>query len=806
MKKLLLLVILLFWSPLIQAQEIDPEILDGVETRRSVLEEAADQIEAGGDIDFLQLREELRAVRSEAQNASRPLRSRRDEIQADIDRLGPAPEDGQSETEDIASTRAMLVSQFQTFDEAIRQADLNIGRANRLLDDIANARRSVFFEDVFSPGPSPLSPSLWTSARDSFLAGAAKVQTDILPEIVENDTAPIQQGKLLILALATLFALVLFIPVRRYIETRIVSAFQKGEPAQSKKTAIAGARMLGRFLPGLVGGFVVFETARAEGFITEFTQPIAFSVWCGIVALLVVDGIATGVFAPKSKTWRLIPIGSGAAFSLRVLLLSATALFALDAALNTGAGILSASSELTQLQGAVVAIIGASLLLLICRQRLWKLEEGHSDFAVDTRANWHALRRIGIGVAWLAIIAAILGYSALARYVISRIFFLAAIFSLGMFVRGMAQEFIAIFRRRAVRRAKADEFVEESDERIVFFWVGVIIDVVLLALASPLIMLLLGFEWVEVRDWLSDAFFGFQIGNVRISISQILTAIVTFILILFATRFIQRAADTRVFSRARMDEGIRNSFRTLIGYAGMVIAVLSAVTMLGLNLASLAFVAGALSLGIGFGLQSIVNNFVSGLILLFERPIKVGDWVVVASGEGIVKRISVRSTEIETFDRSSMIVPNSELISSSVTNWTHKDKFTRIIVHVGVSYNEDPRAVIALLEKVIDDNPRVMNFPKPSVYFAGFGDSSLDFELRVFIRDTADRIPVQNELRIATFEAFVEAGIEIPFPQRDLHLKTMPDALTVGQPEAAKIEADNDASQETPDHSESETS
>ncbi|MEL7029010.1 MAG: mechanosensitive ion channel domain-containing protein, partial [Pseudomonadota bacterium] len=186
---------------------------------------------------------------------------------------------------------------------------------------------------------------------------------------------------------------------------------------------------------------------------------------------------------------------------------------------------------------------------------------------------------------------------------------------------------------------------------------------------------------------------------------------------------------------------------------------------------NLAIIAGALSVGIGFGLQSIVNNFVSGLILLFERPIKVGDWIVTNSGEGLVKRISVRSTEIETFDRSSIIVPNAELISAAVTNWTYKDKIGRVIVPVGVTYDADPAEVIEILEKVARDLPVVLDYPAPFVYFDEFGDSSLNFQLRAYIRDINSSLSARTQIRVGIFNALKEAGIEIPFPQRDLHVK-----------------------------------
>ena len=197
----------------------------------------------------------------------------------------------------------------------------------------------------------------------------------------------------------------------------------------------------------------------------------------------------------------------------------------------------------------------------------------------------------------------------------------------------------------------------------------------------------------------------------------------------------------------------------------------SGVSLLGFDLSNLAIIAGALSVGIGFGLQSIVNNFVSGLILLFERPIKVGDWVVTSSGEGIVKKISVRSTEIETFDRSSILVPNSELIANSVTNWTHKNRLGRVSVPVGVAYKEDPERILELLSRIPSMLDEVLEVPEPQILFTGFGDSSLDFELRVYIADISRSLITRTQIRVAIFKLFRDEDVEIPFPQRDLHIR-----------------------------------
>ncbi len=216
-----------------------------------------------------------------------------------------------------------------------------------------------------------------------------------------------------------------------------------------------------------------------------------------------------------------------------------------------------------------------------------------------------------------------------------------------------------------------------------------------------------------------------------------------------------------------------------------------AVSYAGFDLTNIAIVAGALSVGIGFGLQSIVNNFVSGLILLVERPIKVGDWVIAGDVEGYIRRISVRSTEIETFDRAIVIVPNSELISGRVTNWTHRNTLGRVTINVGVSYKCDPAQVSDVLMSVGIAHPMTLTWPKPHVALEDFGSSSLDFSLRTYIADVNDVLTVKTELRVAVLKAFRESGIEIPFPQQDVHLRDL-DLLKAA---VARAVTDRDASE-----------
>jgi potassium efflux system protein len=268
---------------------------------------------------------------------------------------------------------------------------------------------------------------------------------------------------------------------------------------------------------------------------------------------------------------------------------------------------------------------------------------------------------------------------------------------------------------------------------------------------------------------------GVEISGTRFIPAEILTAIAMFIALIMLTGWAKRWIENRWLRHMNLDRGARDALLAMIGYIGFVIAAIIALRFSGVSVASLAIIAGALSVGIGFGLQDIANNFISGLILLFERPIKSGDFVTIAGVEGFVRKISIRSTEIETLDRRNVIVPNSELISGQVTNWVLRDPHGRLTLDIGVAYGSDVELVQKLLVEAAMEHPDVIKegrAPGPKALFMEFGDSALKFELRVWIHRIEKRFDVVSGLNFAIDKAFRANGIQIPFPQRDLHVKT----------------------------------
>ncbi|WP_296701565.1 mechanosensitive ion channel domain-containing protein [Algoriphagus sp.] len=265
----------------------------------------------------------------------------------------------------------------------------------------------------------------------------------------------------------------------------------------------------------------------------------------------------------------------------------------------------------------------------------------------------------------------------------------------------------------------------------------------------------------------------FNLGESNITLGLIITLSVSFIALFVITEWIRRFTVHKVLKRYQIDTGTKQSIGTMIKYFLILAGVFSILQTNGIDLSAFGILAGALGVGIGFGLQNITNNFISGLIILFEQPIKVGDRIEVGDVSGDVIKISARSTMIVTNDNISIIVPNSQFIDSQVINWSHNERKIRFNFPVGVSYKEDPQKVKAILMEVAKKNKGVLDTPEPDVLFEDYGDSSINFNLRVWTSEYINRPKIlKSQLYYEIFRRFGEDGIEIPFPQRDLHLKS----------------------------------
>ena len=271
-----------------------------------------------------------------------------------------------------------------------------------------------------------------------------------------------------------------------------------------------------------------------------------------------------------------------------------------------------------------------------------------------------------------------------------------------------------------------------------------------------------------------------------ITLWDLVQSLVTIVLTIIAARNLPGFLEIFVLNRSNLESGVKYAIVTITGYVIIAFGLVTALNQLGVQWGQLGFIVAALGVGIGFGLQEIIANFISGIIILFERPVRVGDYVTVGDQSGNVSRIKIRATTLTDLDNKEILIPNKEFITSRVTNWTLSNSVLRLIIPVGIAYGSDTRKAQKIMLDTLKAEPKVLDTPAPQVIFVNFGDSSLDFELRVFCRSVEDRFPVINAVHTAINLALERAGISIPFPQRDLHLVSAEAPLKVGQPRAQK--------------------
>jgi len=274
--------------------------------------------------------------------------------------------------------------------------------------------------------------------------------------------------------------------------------------------------------------------------------------------------------------------------------------------------------------------------------------------------------------------------------------------------------------------------------------------------------------WEGLRSYSGEAGSG-------ITFEALFQAILFFLGATYIMRRFKVLAENYLLSRLPWDMGLKHTVITLVNYGLWIFIFLMSLSILGIQLKNLAILFGALSVGIGFGLQNIVNNFVSGIIILFERPIKEGDWVVINDQEGIVRHIRIRATELETFDNASILIPNADILSGKVVNWTHANLKGRIDVSVSVSYDTDLERARDILLAIAEQDERLLKTPAPYVWVMSFADSGIEIELRAVTANVMNKLSIRSDLMFRVKKAFDEAHIEIPFPQRVVHIKNEKD-------------------------------
>jgi small-conductance mechanosensitive channel len=690
----------------------------------------------------------LRARSVEIQNLVTPFNA---SVTADLADIGMPPdeESGLEEPQNIRDLREKLVKESLMIKGILKQAEALGSKSTRFLEQLAALRRGQFVGKILENSVSPFNAQLWAGVQGDKLQAVESMNDGWKALFIGKSDQDKQAVKdvLRIIGGAFLLLFILVVMVNTRLLCRDIGAMN--EPKLREKLRRVGGYVLVSMSVAVLGLLALTFVAGKYGLLTQISPELFYEL----------IGFSLFILYALTNTW-LLMAGGVIRKKVGALGLTTVILFAIDYIFLLFGRHLSVPVELVIVQSFLSTTLFSALMLVFSIALVRRQEEPR--VFLFKRRFFYVSAAVGV----LIFIANALGYVALTRFVFEQTVMLANFLIAVLILRAMARPLLVWVEHFFYRNP-------EKEDNLALFWLSFLTDAVLIFVSLPLVAAIVGVEWEGIRLLIYQAVSGFKVGGITISLISLASAILLFIALLFITRFIQKVLSNKVLPKTRMEESVRVSFVQIFGYIGLTIAFMSAISSVGFDLSNLALIAGALSVGIGFGLQSIVSNFVSGLILLFERPIKVGDWVILSSGEGVVKRISVRATEIETLDRTSIIIPNSELISASVTNWTHRDRTGRLTISIGVSYSSDPHRVYDILLEVAKNSDLVLSSPLPSVVFKDFGDSALIFDLRMFIRNITDRYSIETKLRLEIWNKLKEEGIEIPFPQRDLHIRSV---------------------------------
>ena len=652
---------------------------------------------------------------------------------------------------------------YDDIDATLKRARSLQIEARQTLVAIIARQRTLFAKTLFLRSRPLFSPGLWKDAAADAprVAAAAAVFFEERAANFASRVSGAHKAELLGVVVLILLSIPLSVTFARRMAAR---AREVTAPAKLKQAfAVAWVALTTSAVP-LVAVMALTSAIEAFDIADAALEPILTRFFEGVGRIAVTYGVARAVLAPGAPRWRLVDPGDPLARRLTRLAVGIVATM-------SGVRLLEQIEETVQ-AGLSVAILTRGLGALLCAALVVAtLRRFPSGQAGETNAgrDWLSLTRLlGFAAVATVLVACALGYVTFANFFIVQGCWTLVVAGVLLIVLTLShaavERFLAAPTGRFGLVASSTLGVERQSLRPLAALLSGALTLTCFGIAALLILAPFGVESGDFFSDLQSSFLAVKIADVTISPSTAFVALALFAITLAAAHGLRRWLDGTLLPLTRLDMGLRNSIGASVGYAGFILAVSVAMEHLGLGFEKLAIVAGALSVGIGFGLQSIVNNFVSGLILLWERAIRVGDWVVLGDEQGYVKRINVRSTEIETFDRATMIVPNSNLVTGVVKNWLRGDKVGRVKILLAPHSGVDPEQIRDILLAAARAQDGVLRIPAPQVMFLGMESAQFRFELWCYLEDVEQSSRVRSDLHFDLHKRLADAGIEIAAP------------------------------------------
>ena len=682
-------------------------------------------------------------------------------LRTQITALGPAPVEGATEAGEIAGRRTELSDQLVRLQAPGIAADEAYSRADGLIGEIDLVLRDRQADELLRLWPAPINPANWPSAVRALTSVAVGLWQQTAAQW-NDPQARAQLGDNFPLTLLLLAVAAVLLWRGRGWTGRAVRRWQISASVRGARI-LALVASLGQIVVPTLGMLALAHALTLTGMLGPLGESLVqvlpkvgllfFAAhWLGGQVFAVTPGpdSVLRLTDDRRAKGRFATTAFGSVLGLEVLRRAA-----LDPVGATEAAV-------SVLQFPVLVLGGLLLLRLGHILRRHKpVERGEDDLPVFRNRILRLLAQAAVVIGVLGPLLAAVGYVAAAAALIFPAGLTLALVAALFIVQQMADDLFAVVMRK--------------DDAAQTALVPVLVSFALTLASLPVFALIWGTRVEDLSELWTRFREGFQFGETRISPTDFLVFAIIFAFGYMLTRLVQAALKTTVLPKTSLDQGGQNAIVAGMGYTGIIVAALVAIRSTGIDLSGLAIVAGALSVGIGFGLQNIVSNFVSGIILLIERPVSEGDWIEVGNVQGIVRAISVRSTRIQTFDRTDVIVPNTDLVAGRVTNWTRFNLTGRLIVPVGVVFDSDTRAVVRILRDIAEAQPMAILNPPPVVVFTGFASDAMTFEIRVILRDVNFNLEVRSEINHQIVERLTAAGIGIAHNSREVTHKLAQD-------------------------------
>jgi small-conductance mechanosensitive channel len=748
------------------AQEDENRHLDNV---KASLEQIEKELAAGAfdDPALVEIQARLDAARGEVAKVTNALGPRAQSIQSRLDQLGAPPAEGQPpESPELTQERKAQAEARTPIDEVLKRASVLNIQADQLTENVSQKRRDLFATRVLARTHSLLSPGLWMNVADEAPRRLTAV-LNLFAEWRDRFAERMWDQRGVLLFGAVVLALFIVWPLRKWVQRFGQLYFADTVPAtRLRRSAAAIWVVLIVTAAPIAAAVLVYLGLTLPGFVPERAMPFVGKLVKIVAFASFISGLTRGILAPGRPSWRLPDISDETVARLApypiwiaiVFALAHTVLALLDV---TGVGL----STVMAIDGVAATSIALVFALALRPAKAASQEAEQRDSPAHRDEYWlHSAVRLATWTTVVVVlIAGVLGYISFAFFLATQMLWIGVLGGTLYILLALTDDLLCGWEPGSgvVRFASGTVGLKQGSFEQLCVLASGIVRLILIVMAVMLAAAPWGVQSGDVAGWIARAFSGITLGGFSLSLTAVLGAFALLVAGILLTRAVQNWLDKSYLPRTRIDDGLKNSIRTATGYAGVLLASGLAVSSLGFGLDRLAIVAGALSVGIGFGLQSVVSNFVSGLILLAERPIKVGDWIGVGTDEGNVRRISVRSTVIELFDRSTLIVPNSDLITKPVRNRTHQNPTGVVQLLLGTGHETDVEEVKAVLLKAASGISAIVQNPAPEVLITGTTDLGIQWQFRCTVPTPRQVATTRSELYFAVLKDFQAKNIKI---------------------------------------------